>query len=93
MEETDKEVHLRITGRFDRELFRDFQDRLAQLDLRDRKLILDLSELSVIDSCGLGMLLVAREVAEAHAVTIRGAAPDLRRVLEMVNFGTLFEIE
>jgi len=91
-EDTD-EVRVHVGGRLDRQALELFQESMGELDLAGRRLVLDITKMAELDSCGLGMLLLAREMAQASAVLIRGAPPEIRHKLEIVNFGSLFEIE
>lgn len=57
--------------------------------------LLDLKELDFIDSAGLGMFLLAQDTARARGMrtAIRGAKPQVRRLLEVACFHTLFTLE
>ncbi|MDG4720244.1 MULTISPECIES: STAS domain-containing protein [Thalassospira] len=57
--------------------------------------VLDLSGVEFIDSAGLGMLLLARDEGEKTnmAVIIRGAQGQVKRMLEVARFDTLFTLE
>ncbi len=54
----------------------------------------DLSGLEYMDSAGLGMLLTLREAAEdlGTRVVLRGAAGEVKELLEMARFDTLFDL-
>lgn len=57
--------------------------------------VIDLSETQYMDSAALGMLLQLREYAGGtmDAVTIKDAAPMIRKVLEVANFDRLMHIQ
>jgi anti-anti-sigma factor len=60
-----------------------------------KRCLLDLSELEFIDSAGLGMLLIARDKVQGkngHLV-IRGASGQVRKMLDLGRFDTLFTLE
>lgn len=82
-----------VSGRLCQETFDEFRSALSRAQARGIRLIVDVEDVSTVDSCGLGMLLIAKEETHADAVSIRGASPELRRILATVNFGQLFEIE
>lgn len=93
VEESGQEVRLRIRGACDSDAVESFIATCQSLQLADRQLVLDVSEVSSMDSSGLGMLLVARDVSRAsRVVRIQGANQAVRRILDSVNFGQLFEI-
>jgi HptB-dependent secretion and biofilm anti anti-sigma factor len=55
----------------------------------------DLSRTEFVDSAALGMLLLAREAANRRSgrIIIRGAVGQVRRMLDVSQFNTLFTIE
>lgn len=57
-------------------------------------LVVDLSGLEYMDSAGLGMLLTLREQSENLGVNValRGAGGEVRELLELARFDTLFEL-
>tara|TARA_R110000868_G_scaffold165328_6_gene398777 strand:- start:359492 stop:359797 length:306 start_codon:yes stop_codon:yes gene_type:complete len=57
--------------------------------------ILDLSGVEFIDSAGLGMLLLARDEGEKIRATVilKGAQGQVKRMLEVARFDTLFKLE
>jgi anti-anti-sigma factor len=57
--------------------------------------VLDVAGVEFIDSAGLGMLLLARDEGEKTntSVVIRGAQGQVKRMLEVARFDTLFKLE
>jgi len=57
--------------------------------------VLDVAAVEFIDSAGLGMLLLARDEGEKTntTVVIRGAQGQVKRMLEVARFDTLFKLE
>jgi HptB-dependent secretion and biofilm anti anti-sigma factor len=77
----------------DREAFEGIIDKL--LARKKRKVMVDLYSLDYMDSAGLGMLLTLRDRAE-HAgieVGIRNPRSEVRELLDLACFDTLFVIE
>jgi anti-sigma B factor antagonist len=68
--------------------------RIAQLFPIARKLVLDLSRVEVIDSAGLGELVVLYMWAEAKGTSIKLAAPGrrVRQLLELTNLASVFSL-
>ncbi|MBI4913574.1 MAG: STAS domain-containing protein [Acidobacteria bacterium] len=54
----------------------------------------ELAEVSAMDSSSLGMLLLLREkaLAQGKSVELRKPSPIVLRILEVVQFGRLFDI-
>ena len=86
---------IHLPGRFD------FDARRAFVEARDtalaagaREIQVNFSDTEYIDSSALGMLLVLREKANDHGVSVslaacRGAVAD---IIQIANFGRLFAI-
>ncbi len=77
----------------DREVFETVIDKL--LARKRRQVAVDLSALDYMDSAGLGMLLTLRDRAERAGadVVLRRPRSEVRELLELACFGTLFRIE
>ena len=60
-----------------------------------RKIVVDLSELTFIDSSGISVLVGAARAASAEQCTLVVAAPTshVQRVFEIVNLGELVAVE
>ncbi len=87
------ETHLVVNGSFVFDINRAFRDAYRSVPAGTR-ITVDLSAADYIDSAGLGMLIRLREHAggTADAVTLSGANPTVRKILEVANFGRLFRI-
>ncbi|WP_073954811.1 STAS domain-containing protein [Thalassospira sp. TSL5-1] len=95
-QQNDTAVIIEMSERFtfsDHTVFRKLIDELSGLNSLTR--IFDLSGIEFIDSAGLGMLLLARDEAEKNQATIilRGAKGQVKRMLEVARFDTLFQME
>lgn len=92
----DNRATLSLSGRFDFSIHRDFrrnyEDILGTPGVRE--LDVDLANVNYIDSSALGMLLLLREKAGAQNIQLKlaHAQGSVRQVLEVANFGRLFEI-
>jgi len=86
------ELHISLKGRFDGNSYAEFIEAAHSAGGQVSQVVIDVSGLDTIDSSGLGMLLIAREAAGARRASIRGCSAELRRILEVVNFGQLFEL-
>ncbi len=85
-----------LTGRFtfgDHSSFRKLIEEIRAHESSTH--VLDVSGVDFIDSAGLGMLLLARDEGEKTnaAVVIRGAQGQVKRMLEVARFDTLFKLE
>ncbi|HJV91494.1 MAG TPA: STAS domain-containing protein [Holophagaceae bacterium] len=88
---------LELTGRFTFEDHPTFKAALTQLWERTgaKAVTLDFSGLSYLDSSALGLMLLMRERAAAAGVklVIRRPSEAVRKLILVVNFDRLFEIQ
>ncbi|HYE49090.1 MAG TPA: STAS domain-containing protein [Azospirillaceae bacterium] len=89
-------LEIRLTGRMtlvDHDRFRAVVDSIEKMD--GGRCVFDLSGLEFIDSSGLGMFLIARDVAQPKNIDIvlRHAQEAVRRILNIAKFDTLFTVE
>lgn len=94
----ERQAVLRMAGRFDFSLHRDFLDccQRALAEPAVTSIEIDLARAEYLDSSALGMLVLLRERAQGagkHPVRLTGSAGLVRRVLDVANFGRLFTIE
>lgn len=83
---------LQLGERFDFSIHRDFHDACLGGDKPARSYIIDLNEVTRMDSSALGMLLLLREHAGADRADIRivNASDELRGTLRVAGFDKLF---
>ena len=90
-----KAVTISISGKFDFQLYDEF--RAAYVDTQGSGVAynVDLAGTDYLDSSALGMLLLLREHAggEGAKIEINNASPDVKKILDVANFGKLFRIE
>ncbi len=84
-----------ISGRFDFGIHQEFRKATEQAGNGVSSIIVDMTRVDYLDSSALGMLLVLRDkVGESNsAVHIKGAKPDVQKILEIANFDKLFTLE
>ncbi|MEJ2552917.1 MAG: STAS domain-containing protein [Gammaproteobacteria bacterium] len=86
-------VTISISERFDfyshKEFRASYKDRCNSF-----KYVIDLRDVKYIDSSALGMMLLLREHAQKNSgsVTIANCNPQIRKILQIANFGRLFEV-
>ena len=92
--ENGKKVTISIIGKFDFQLYDEFRSAYTETDEPGLIYEVDLSGAEYLDSSAQGMLLLLREHAggESSKVDITHASDDVRKVLEVANFGKLFNI-
>jgi HptB-dependent secretion and biofilm anti anti-sigma factor len=93
---TDDGLTVALTGRMtlvDHDKFRNVVDAIEKM--AGTRCVFDLAGLEFVDSSGLGMFLIARDVAQPKAVEIelRNAQEGVRRILTIAKFNTLFRID
>ncbi|MFZ5516079.1 MAG: STAS domain-containing protein [Candidatus Zhuqueibacterota bacterium] len=83
----EKRIYLGIT-----DLFR--EDMLALLEHQSQELIMNLSEVAVMNSAGLGVLIMARDMIKKRngRVKITHLQPLMQDIFSRMRLDTLFEI-
>ncbi len=76
----------------DHDVFRTLLDRIRNSDLK--KVVLNLREVSSIDSTGIGRLLIAndRTKAKGQSLAISNANGQVRKVLDLSSLGDVITI-
>jgi anti-anti-sigma factor len=71
-----------------------FSRKISELLPNARKIVVDLSGLEVIDSAGLGELVVVHMWIRASGCSLKlaGANPRIRQLLELTNLLSVFDI-
>ncbi len=92
--ENGEKVTISIIGKFDFQLYDEFRSAYTETDGSGMIYEVDLSGAEYLDSSALGMLLLLREHAggELSKIDITHASDDVRKVLDVANFGKLFNI-
>lgn len=87
-------LYIRANGRFDFSLHKEFRDVSNLISADIKKIELDLSMTSYLDSSALGMLLVLRDkiAGNKESVVIKGATADVKKILQIANFDKLFTL-
>ena len=86
-------VTIAVTGKFDFDLYDDFRASYAGTAGVGVAYQVDLAGTDYLDSSALGMLLLLREHAGGVAsdIEIIQASAEVRRILDVANFGKLFK--
>jgi HptB-dependent secretion and biofilm anti anti-sigma factor len=89
-----KVITIAVSGKFDFQLYDEFRTSYVDTQGTGVDYVVDLSGTDYLDSSALGMLLLLREHAggEGSKIKISSASPDVKKVLDVANFGKLFEI-
>ena len=89
----DGAARIVVNGSFVFDLNRAFREAYRSIS-PGTSVTIDLSASDYIDSAGLGMLIRLREHVggDTNRVTLTGANPTVRKILEVANFGLLFKI-
>jgi len=86
-------VTIAVAGKFDFQLYDEFRASYADTAGGGVEYVIDLSDTEYLDSSALGMLLLLREHAggETSSIEIRQVSPEVRKILDVANFGKLFK--
>ena len=90
-----QELTIAVQGRFDFSSLQAFRDAYEKVAPDPARYVVDLKEADYLDSSALGMLLALRDHAggdEAHII-IRGAIPDVKKILTITKLNELFKVE
>jgi len=87
-------LSIRVTGRFDFSVHKEFRDATNQIVAGVKKIEVDLSGTDYLDSSALGMLLLLRDKVSGNrdAILIKGARAEVKKILEIANFDKLFTL-
>ena len=87
---------VQLSGRFDFNTHREFRSAVEPLviDVGVAAITIDFSAVEYLDSSALGMLLMLRDRMSGakKVVTLAGVHGNVKQVLDIANFGKLFQI-
>lgn len=85
---------LKVSGRFDFKLHKDFHEAYAKSSHPVTSYCIDLGQTDYLDSSALGMLLLLRKHAGDDRADIRimNCSPVVGRILSIANFDKLFTV-
>lgn len=85
-----------LTGRFDFNTHRDFRAAYEPLvgDASTQTVVVDFAGVDYLDSSALGMLLMLRDKlgGAGKDIALTGVRGNVKQVLDIANFGKLFQI-
>jgi anti-anti-sigma factor len=92
--ENGKNVTISVSGKFDFQLYDEFRSSYVDTQGSGVSYNVDLAGTDYLDSSALGMLLLLREHAggEGSKILISNASPEVKKILDVANFGKLFDI-
>jgi len=90
----ERKVIIRIDGRFDFDVHREFRDAYRREGGPETEYVVDLGGTQYMDSSALGMLLLLRDHAERNGARVRviNCGPEIRKILTIANVDRLLEI-
>jgi anti-anti-sigma factor len=89
-----KKVVIAVSGKFDFQLYDEFRSSYVDTQGAGVQYVVDLAGTDYLDSSALGMLLLLREHAggEGSKIEITNSSSDVKKILDVANFGKLFSI-
>jgi len=89
-----EELTIEVHGRFDFVFHKDFRNAYESLETPPLRYIIDLREVTYIDSSALGMLLLLRDFAGGDEADIKviHCNEDVSKVLLISKFDQLFQV-
>lgn len=91
----DGKTVIRLDGRFDFNSHREFREAVDKATADSgQKVQVDLAGVDYLDSSALGMLLMLRDRAKGAGkeVSLAGPRGAVKQVIEIANFGKLFQV-
>ena len=87
------ETVMKIAGRFDFSLHKDFRESYKDAP-ENQSYVVDMAGADYMDSSALGMLLLLREHAgnDSARIKIQGCQPAIKQIFSISNFDKLFDI-
>jgi HptB-dependent secretion and biofilm anti anti-sigma factor len=95
IEDGPDETVFRLAGRMTFADHDGFREILSQAeDRQGRRVVFDLSGLDFVDSSGLGMFIIARDMAlkRDRGFLLRGARGEVRSLIAVAKFHKMFDI-
>ena len=94
MSESESQLTITVSGRFDFSLHQEFREAYAELEHKPQRYRIDMRDANYLDSSALGMLLILRDYAggDQAEVEILNCNGDVRKILTISNFEQLFTI-
>lgn len=94
LSDNGKQITIAVSGKFDFQLYDEFRGAYVDTPGVGVDYIVDLKGTDYLDSSALGMLLLLREHAggEGSRIKLANASPEVRKILDVANFGKLFEV-
>jgi len=92
--DASKELTISISGRFDFGEHKPFRDAYSDITGIVSSYKIDMAQTEYLDSSALGMLLMLREHAggDAAKISLSGCRADVKQILEVSRFDSLFNI-
>jgi anti-anti-sigma factor len=89
-----EKITISVQGKFDFQLYDEFRASYVDTGGEGKQYVVDLSGTEYLDSSALGMLLLLREHAggESSKIDITQASTEVKKILNVANFGKLFNI-
>ena len=95
IDSNNKELIIKIDGRFDFSAHQEFRDAYEGVSNEVNVYVVDLGNTSYLDSSALGMLLLLRDHAGGDDANIKiiKCNSDVKKILTISNFEQLFTIQ
>ncbi|ORU93226.1 MAG: anti-anti-sigma factor [Cycloclasticus sp. symbiont of Bathymodiolus heckerae] len=86
---------INISGRFDFAAHKDFREAIDSISSNHiNSVVVDMRTTDYVDSSALGMLLMLKNQMgdSKDAISLINAKPEVKKILEIANFGQLFTL-
>lgn len=89
-------ITVTLSGEFDMHTSAQIRERLAALDADGwQRIVIDMSDVTFVDSAGLAVLVAALRRSERRHATLKieSAHPNVRRILDLTHLSTAFGLD
>lgn len=95
LSEDGRTLTIGVVGRFDFSVQQQFREAYENGTAKPDAYVIDLSLADYMDSAALGMLLLLREYGGDGKVPVKivNVKPQIRKILDIAGFDTMFEID
>jgi len=90
----ENKLTISITGRFDFGVHKEFRSAIDSISSDTKHVSVDFRTTEYVDSSALGMLLMLKSKMgdRKDKISLINAKPEVKKILEIANFGQLFTL-
>jgi anti-anti-sigma factor len=93
-EEKETEIYLDISERLSFQMHPEFNDCMDLVNEKQKNLVINLENLDMIDSAGIGMLFLAQKITDTinRTLIVKNPTGQVKRIFEVTNLDSQIKI-